>query len=156
MDAQIATIFDEAESRYLKSEELNILSQYVSSLPQRLETYRLLRDKELEIMQQVADQLQLAMPQETTANLERCLKHALLMLRYCAMSMLLNDESFVKERLLGWLSQTVQAYNTQAIDSTLYRLLNQRLSQVFNPGQLGLLNPPLKLAQTTLLQPNLK
>ena len=153
MHQQIESLFDEAENRYLKPEELGVLSQYVDSLPQRLETYRQLRDQELTLMQQVADQLQAALPQEKTETLERSIKHALLVLRYCAMSMLLNDTSFVQNRLLSWLSRTVQTYNTQAVDMTLYRLLNQRLSQTFTPQQLSLLKPPLALAQSTLLNP---
>jgi hypothetical protein len=151
MHQQLESLFDEAESRYLKPEELGVLSQYVDSLPQRLETYRLLRDQELDLMQQVADQLQTAMPQEKTETLERSIKYALLMLRYCAMAMLLNDNSFVQNRLLSWLTRTVQTYNTQTVDMALYRLLNQRLSQVLTPQQLSLLKPPLALAQSTLL-----
>lgn len=152
MHQQLETLFDEAENRYLKPEELKLLSQYVESLPQRMETYRLLRDQELEIMQQVADQLQAALPQEKTEVLERSIKNALLMLRYCAMAMLLNDDSFVADRLLSWLSRTVQAYDTQKIDATLYRLLNQRLTQVFSPQQMSFLSPPLILAQKSLLK----
>jgi hypothetical protein len=149
MHPQIEAILDEAENRYLNSEELGLINQYVNSLPTRIETYRSLRDRELEIMQQVADQLQMAMPQEKTENLERSLKNALLLLRYCAMGMLFNDESFVRERLLDWLSATMSFYNTQAIDTTLYRLLNQQLSQTL-PTHISLLNPMLTMAQTAL------
>ncbi|MDX2216131.1 MAG: hypothetical protein SFY66_22895 [Oculatellaceae cyanobacterium bins.114] len=151
MHPQIESIFNEAENRYLKPEELSTLGQYVDSLPERLETYRTIRDRELEIMQAVADQLQIEMPQEKVENLERSIKNALLTLRYCSMGMLLNDESLVKERLIDWLSQTIKVYNTQTIDSTLHRLLNQQLGQVLNPQQLMLLNSTLTPAQDALL-----
>lgn len=153
MHPQLETIFDEAENRYLKPEELNILGRYVDSLPERLEAYRNLRDRELNIMQAVADQLQLELPQHKVEVLERSIKNALLILRCCAMGMLLNDEDLVKERLLGWLSQTIQVYDTRAVDAVLYRLLNQRLKQALNSKQLSLLNPMLLLAQTALQQP---
>ncbi len=151
MHPQLETLFEQAESRYLKPEELNLLNQYVESLPERLETYRQLRDREVEIMQAVADQLTDQFPNEDTAILERSLKNALLMLRYCAMSMLLNDDSFVKDRLVSWLSRTVQTYNSQKTDAVLYKLLNQQLSKTLNAKQISLLKPPLTLAQTTLL-----
>ncbi len=151
MYTEIAAIFDEAESRYLKADELSVLGQYVGSLPQRLETYQRLRDQELSIMQQVADQLQAEMPQEPTANLERSIKNGLLVLRYCAMSTLLNDDSFVKDRLLNWLSQSTQTYNIQKVDTVLYKLLDQRLNQVFNPQQFSLLAPSLQLAKDALI-----
>ncbi|WP_421655737.1 hypothetical protein [Leptothermofonsia sp. ETS-13] len=152
MHPKIEAIFNEAENRYLTPDELGLISQYVDSLPERLEVYRILRDRELEMMQQVADQLQAAMPGEDITNLERSIKNALLLLRYCAMGMLLDDESFVKDRLLGWLQATLSSYNTQAIDTTLHRLLNQQLSQTLSASQLNLFTPILSMAQNTLLQ----
>ncbi|HEY9617984.1 MAG TPA: phycobilisome protein [Microcoleaceae cyanobacterium] len=152
MHPQIEALFDEAENRYLKPEELNLISQYVTSLPARLEAYRALRDQELAIMQQVADQLQAAMPQEQVEQLERCIKNAMLMLRYCAMGMLLHDPSFVKDRLVGWVSHAMTAFHTQEIDATLYRLLNQQLEASLDPKYLSLLQPQLNLAQGLLQQ----
>lgn len=152
MHPQIDALFDEAESRYLKPEELNIISQFVESLPERLAAYRTLRDQELTVMQQVADQLQAQMPQEKVETLERSIKHALLMLRYCAMAMLVNDQNLIRDRFLQWLSQTSQIYATQKVDVLLYQLLNQRLSQTLSPSHLNLLKPMLTLAQNTLLQ----
>ncbi|MCS6812843.1 MAG: hypothetical protein NZ772_04625 [Cyanobacteria bacterium] len=151
MHPQIEAIFDEAENRYLKPEELTVLNQYVDSLPARLEVYQVLRDRELEIMQPVADQLQAQLPSAKSNDLERSLKNALLTLRYCAMAMLLNDESFVQERLLSWLKQKAQLYNTQEIDTVLYRLLDEKLGQFLNPAQIGLLSPFLQLAKTQLV-----
>jgi hypothetical protein len=91
------------------------------------------------------------MPQEKVERLEGSIKNALLVLRYCAMGILLNDERFVKDRLLNWLEQPIKAYGSQAIDSNLYRLLNQRLSQTLTPKQMGYLNPMLNLVQSALL-----
>lgn len=152
MHPQIETIFDEAEHRYLKPEELGVINQYVNSLPERIDTYRTLRDRELEIVQQVADQLETVLPQETVENLERSLKNALLLLRYSAMGMLLNDEAFVQERLLSWLSTTISIHNTRAIDKTLFRLLNQRLTQALTAQQINLVGPYIAKVQTAILQ----
>ena len=151
MHPEIAAIFQEAESRYLKPEELTSLTQYVESLPERLETYRQLQEKELEILQEVADLLQEKMPQEEISNLERSIKNAVLVLRYCATAMLLNNELFLKKRLLDWLRSTQQVYDSKTIDATLYKLLNSQLSQSLTPKQMNLLNPLLTLAETTLL-----
>jgi hypothetical protein len=149
MHPQIEAVFNEAEKRYLNPQELEVINQYVNSLPVRLDAYRTIRDRELEIMQQVADQLQLAMPQEATTTLEQSIKNGLLMLRYCSMGMLLNDETFVKERLINWLAGSL--HNTQKIDTELYRLLNQKLYQTLSSSQLNLLTPMLNMAQQALL-----
>jgi Phycobilisome protein len=153
MHSQIKTMLDEAEQRYLKSEELSVISQYVDSLPERLDAYRHLRDQELNMMQSVADQLQIQMPQEKVEDLERSIKNALLVLRTCGMGMLLNDESYIHNHLLNWLGQTMQVYQTKSIDTTLYRLLNQQLTQILTPKQMALLKPMLLLSLNTLMQP---
>jgi hypothetical protein len=151
MNPQIQTLFDQAEHRYLTPEELGAINQYVDSLPERLNAYRNLRDQELTVMQQVADQLQLKLPQEKNKTLERSIKNALLMLRCCGMAMLLEDESYVQERLVDWVSQTMRVYNTTAIDTLLYQLLNQQLNRALPPKQMNLLNPLLIMAQTALV-----
>ncbi|WNZ22810.1 hypothetical protein HJG54_08045 [Leptolyngbya sp. NK1-12] len=151
MHPQLASIFDQAENRYLKVEELKLISQYVASMPERLDTYRNLRDRELEIMQAVVDQLQAALPEESEENLERCIKHALLMLRYCALSLLINDESLIQKRFLDWVGPLAQAYDTKTIDAKLYRLLNQQLAKMLTAKQMGYLSPGLALAQEALL-----
>lgn len=151
MHPQIEAIFDEAENRYLNANELGILTQYVDSLPHRLGTYRQIRDQELTVMQQVADKLQAELPQAKTSDLERSIKNALLVLRYCAMAMLLNDESFVQDHLLGWLKGIVQTTSSQTIDLALYRLLDQQLTRMFSPQQMEYLNPLIQTAKDVLL-----
>ncbi|MGG6297083.1 hypothetical protein ACQ4M4_22040 [Leptolyngbya sp. AN02str] len=151
MHPQIEAVFDEAENRYLHPDEINVLTQYVNTLPSRLETYRTLRDRELEIMQPVADQLVNEMPNESLPNLERCIKNSILVLRSCALGMLLEDEQLVRQRLEGWLSTTAQAYNSYAIDATLYRIMERQLAQVLSPQQMSLFRPMFGLAQRLLM-----
>lgn len=151
MHSQIIQLFDEAENRYLKPDEIAIVHQYITSLPERLDAYRSLRDQELDLMQRVADQLQHDFANTSIETLERSLKHTLLLLRASAMAMLLDDETYLQRRLLQWLTPTMQVYQTQAIDTALYRSLNHQLQQILTPLQLQRLKPMLVLAQTTLL-----
>lgn len=68
------------------------------------------------------------------------------------MGMLLDDANFVQTRLLSWLTQTLKAFDTRTIDTTLYQLLDQRLSQTLTPNQLSFLTPQLEQAKAVLLQ----
>jgi hypothetical protein len=151
MHPQIESVFDEAERRYLKSEELGVIGQYVDSLPERLALYRQLRDSEIDLMQRVADQLQTEVGNQPEVLMERSIKSAILVLRYSALGMLLNDETLVKDRLISWLKDTAAAYTSETVDATLYRLLNQKLNQTLSSQQMQLLKPMLALAQETLV-----
>jgi hypothetical protein len=157
MNPQIEAVFDDADNRYLKPEELGLISQYTQSISARLETYQSLRDYELEIMQWAADQLQIEMPTEAVENLERSIKNGLLMLRCCAMAMLANDQGLIRDRFLVWASSMTTVYGSQRIDTALYSLINQRLNQVLGIERMRLLMPMLAYAQdalpTTLSQP---
>jgi hypothetical protein len=147
MNSFLESVFNDAENRYLKPEELRLLSQYVNSLPDRLQVYRTLRDREIEIMQWVADQLEAAMPQEKAELLERSIKNMVLMLRYCAMGMLMNDDRIVRDRYVAWFGEMSSVYGTEAIDATLHQYLNQRLTQILSSKEMNLLKPLLLLAQ---------
>jgi Phycobilisome protein len=149
MHPQIEEVFDDTENRYLKIEELKLIAQYVGSIPERLTIYRNLRDREIDIMQSVANQLQAELPQAPEADLERCLKNALLLLRHCAMAMLIDEEEIIRDRFLNWVLPTVEVYETQAIDSRLHQILNQRLTQLLGK-HMHLLNPMLLKAQAAL------
>lgn len=140
---------EKPSSSYLNAEELGSLSSYVQSLPERLAVYKLLRDREVEILQSVADRIEREMPQADVADVERGIKNLILVVRYCAMAMTLNDESFLEEKLLKWMGRVARP-NTRQIDAVLYKLLNQVLNQELTSSQLGLLQPLISKAQATL------
>lgn len=150
MNPHIEAVFDDAENRYLKPEELGLISQYAQSLPARLEAYQSLRDYELEMMQWVANQLEAEMVIESVESLERSIKNGLLMLRCCAMAMLVNDEALIHDRFLVWASSATTVYGSHLIDTTLYKLMNHRLNQVLGRERMELLNPMLAYAQNAL------
>lgn len=151
MHPEIKTLLYEAQDHYLKPEEIETFKHYASSLAQRLETYELLRDQEVAIFQPVADQLLEAFPHEKQETLARALKHWLSVLRYCAMSMLLNNQEFLQRRLLEWLTDLMQAHQTQAIEMTIYQLLQAHLKKLLSDQQLALVQPFLEQAEDTLL-----
>ncbi|WP_008317416.1 hypothetical protein [Leptolyngbya sp. PCC 6406] len=150
MNPALSALFDEPEKRYLQPNELNVLSQYVGSLPERIAVYRQLRDEELTLMQQVADTLQQQFPQESEDLLKRSIQNGLLALRYAAMALLTDDTDLVTRRLQSWLPDMVEAYGTLAIDQALHALLTQQLSRRFTAPQMALLTPGLAAAKAML------
>ncbi|MEB3213116.1 MAG: hypothetical protein VKL39_17325 [Leptolyngbyaceae bacterium] len=154
MHPTIESMFDAAENRYLEQDELTVLTSYVESLPERIETYRCLRDKEVTLMQAVADQLETQFSNESQQVLERCLKNALLIMRYVAMAMLQNDPEILDQKLMAWLRETNAVYNTQAIDAALYPLISRQLASTLTASQLDLVRPYLSTAEQAFTQPN--
>lgn len=151
MIPKIQELINQAQDRYLASDELGLMESYVSSLPDRLKLYKLIRDREIDILQSVADQVPSEIPNIVVEDLEVGIKNLVLVLRYSSMAMLLNDENFLKERLLNWLEGIMSMRDMRRLNDTLYKLLNQVLRQQFSPNQLALLQPLITAAQVTLI-----
>jgi hypothetical protein len=149
MHPEIKTLLYEAEDHYLKPEEIESFKYHASSLAQRLETYELLRDAELAIFQPVADQLLEAFPQQQE-SLKLALKHWLSVLRYSAMAMLMDNPEFLQLRLLESLTERVQVHQMQAIETTLYKLLQTQMKEQLSDQNLALVQPFLAQAEDAL------
>lgn len=150
MQSPIDGIFDEAENRYLKPEELQAIGQYVASIADRMSAYRALRDRELELIQQAADQLQLDLPGVETAALERTVRNGMLILRHCGMAMLLDDPDFVQKRLLSWLKDSIELHQANSADAAFFRLIQQQIRLSLNAQQIALLQPFLNQVETVI------
>lgn len=151
MIPKIQELINQAQDRYLALDELRLIESYVSSLPDRLTLYKLIRDREIDILQSVADQVPTELPNVTLEDLELGIKNLVLVLRYSSMAMLLNDENFLKERLLNWLAGIMSMRDLRRLNDTLYKLLNQALKQQFSRSQLALIQPLITTAQVTLI-----
>lgn len=150
MNETIQSLLYDADERYLKAGDIVAFKNYTSSLSQRLETYELLRDKEIVIFQPIANQLLTSFPDQQQ-DLEHSLKNWLAVLRYCAMAMLLNNPEFLERRLLEWLTDIVRVHQIQAIDTALYKALQKQLPQLLADKQYSLLQPFLTQAGASLL-----
>lgn len=151
MIPKIQELINQAQDRYLATDELGLMEGYVTSLPERLKLYKVIRDREIEFLQAAADQVSSELPSVTDEDLEVGVKNLILVLRYCSMAMLLNDENFLKERLLAWLEGIMSMRDMRRLNETLYKLLNQVLRQHISPSQLALIQPLITTAQVTLI-----
>jgi Phycobilisome protein len=151
MNAELKAIIEQAQDRYLKADDLLALESFISSLPERLSLYRTLRDREISILQLVANQLEAEIPNAEIKQLETAIKYLSLLHRYSAMAMLMQDRDLVDRRLLKWLGQVASLQETQSLDQTMFRLFNQVLNKELSHSQIELLNPFLTQAKTTFV-----
>jgi Phycobilisome protein len=151
MHPEIEALLDQAETRFLKGEELIAFKRQAATLAQRLKIYEFLREKEASIFQPVANKLQESFPNQKEETLERSLKHWVLVLRYCAMAMLLNDREFLEQRLLDWVSGIVEAHQTQKVEATVCTLLETRLKELLSEQARAILQPFLDQAKSMIV-----
>lgn len=148
MYPELQALIHESEHQYLQQADLEKLAQEVSTLRQRLAVYRVLRDQEIPIFQSVADELLEKLPQEKTGKIETCVRHWLLVTRYSAMAMLLNNPEFLERRLLEWLTDIAQAHEYDVISENLHSLLLKKLDEVLEDEGINYIKPFLDQAQS--------
>jgi hypothetical protein len=151
MNVELKAIIEQAQDRYLKADDLSALESFIGSLADRLSLYRILRDREISILQLVADRLEAEMPDTEIKQLEAAIKHLSLVCRYISMAMLMQDLDLVDQRLLKWLGKVAVLQETQSLDQTMYRLFSQVLSKELSRPQLELLNPFLTQIKAALV-----
>ncbi len=151
MHSDFQQFLQDAEDHYLQNAEIAEFKQHVSTLEQRLQTYELLRENELEIWQPVADQLSETCPNESNQRQEKVLQHWISALRYGAMAMLMNRPEFLKYRLLEWLTDVVQAHQLVDLEYQLSQLLEARLKEILTAQQWNLIQPYFVQTQQILM-----
>lgn len=155
MQVDFEDFFHRSENEYLDKLEIKLFRQHLEILRQRLATYESLRNQEIEIFQAVANSLEKTYPAETSQQLSKAIKHWILIMRYCAFAMLLNNPVFLEHRLLEWLTEIVKVHQIQTIEQTLSDILDTQLNLKLPPRQYELIKPFLKQAQQTLLNDSL-
>lgn len=151
MYPQLQALIHEAEFQYLHEENLSQFSSEISTLKTRITTYKILRDEEISIFQKIADDVLSKFPQENPKKIETAISHWLLITRYCAMAMMLNNHEFLEHRLLEWLTDIVEAHQCEAIFSTIYSLLIAKLTQRLSNDELNYIQPFLAQANNYLV-----
>ncbi|MGQ9838628.1 MAG: hypothetical protein ACUVRV_11875 [Cyanobacteriota bacterium] len=140
-----------AEARYLKPDELNQLKSHILGWPKRQHVYRILREKEGQIVSRTLNALKQEMPSLSGQVLDLCQRHLLLVLRHSAMAMLLQDEELLKERLIEWIEEEVRLYGLQSVYEIAYRIFQQELKDHLALGELEFIRPWVTQVQVALL-----
>lgn len=146
----LENVLERSDGNYISAEDLEKLDQSIVSWQSRRETYNLLQAKENAIISQVLTQFQSQNSQlaQKMGNelMEKCQRDLTLVLRHCAMAMLLQDKALLEERLLFWMQNIMRALRRQKICDRLYSLLEQVLPEHLPPENVHLLLPYVKTA----------
>lgn len=140
----------EADGRYLNSQELNPLEQYLQSYKIRLETYQQLRDQSDKLVLQALRKLAQAYPEIIQQHGQRCKYDMTEVLRYIAVSILRDDETFFKEQMMSWLDTILLAHRKTSQCTIAYRALQEAVSSSLSATSGNLVRPYLDIVLQAL------
>lgn len=140
----------EADGRYLDSQELYPLEKYVQSYVNRLHTYQQLRDNSEKLVIQALRKLAQTYPELIQHHGQRCKYDMSEVLRYVALSVLRDDETFFKEQMVVWLDTILLAYKRNSNCVTAYRYLQDAIAATLPGADAILIRPYLDVVIQTL------
>ena len=152
MITDLDSLLYQAEAEYLEQENLDLFKSQMFSLEKRLQVYEIISSQETDVFQYIGNQLFGNFPDESEEKIKRALKHWLMVMRYCGMSMLFANSMYLKQRILEWLPEQITAHELQEIEQSLFSLLTKRLQKNLSSEQFSLLQPYLEQAQAALLK----
>jgi len=155
MNSSVAELMQQSEGRYLRPDELKTLQGYVEGIPKRVRLYQVLQAKEQELVERVMEKFQAMMPhlprQHGHLAWERCRRDLSMVWRYCCLAMLLNDEDYLRDKLLYWLETILKSFKMRDQCQPAYKLMLDSLSAVFGPEASEAIRPYVLLAKSMLV-----
>lgn len=140
----------EADGRYLDVQELQPLEHYVQSYTSRLETYQLLREHSEKLVLMALRKLATTYPELIQQHGGRCKYDMTEVLRYVAIAILRDDETFFKDQMMVWLDTILLAHKRQTQCVQAYRNLQDEIAAHLPAATAGLIRPYLDLIGQSL------
>jgi Phycobilisome protein len=140
----------DADGRYLDTQGLKPLELYFQTYASRLEAYQHLRDKSKDLVTQALKKLSQTHPELIQKHGPRCQYDMSEVLRYTALSILRDDETFFKEQMISWLDTILLAHKKHAHCATAYRYLQDAINNSLPASTSSIVRPYMESVILTL------
>jgi hypothetical protein len=153
MNNSIEQMFSEAEGRYLEPTEQSALTQYASSLEDRLAVMRAIQEHESAMIENSVKSMFAAYPdakQKHKHVKEKATRDMTLVLRYCAMSMVRDSTDFLENQLLHWFRTIILSFEMQEMVEHSYEQLIEEAKSTLEAEHYELIAPYLEITHTAL------
>lgn len=133
----------QADGRYLNIQELEVVERYVQTYATRLQTYEQLREHGDKLVVAALRKLMQVQPELVQQHGPRCKYDLTEVLRYIALAVLRDDETFFREQLLFWLDTVLLAHGRTENCVIVYRSLKDAVAKALPAANAQLIHPYL-------------
>ncbi len=154
MITQLEALVDGAEGSYATVQDIRNLEHIMSSWPERKDTYLAVQEKEQSIIDRAMEFLhenQSFVEAKSVDSLmvDRCRRDITFTLRSYALGMLLQDEEMLKDRVIYWQKNILQAMGLQ--NNQGVKMVYKAICLELTAEQANLLKPYFKLGQDMIM-----
>ncbi len=144
----------DADARYASDEELQFVDTYITSFESRTDAYQRIKAVEKEIVEAVLARLQSSHPNllfpkgEDMKN--KWKQDTFRVLRYSAMTVLLDDPKLLQQQFLYWFQTIMQAFGAQEACNMTYLVMQEVSKELLPQDVANLLCPILEMNRNFL------
>lgn len=129
LNHQLSQAMIDADGRYLTSEELRPLENYVETYQRRLEAYQTLSQHSDALVLAALKKFARVHPEIIKNSGKRCQYDMSQVLRYVALCILLDDEFMFREKMMFWLDTMLRAHRKQEACCKAYQYLKEAVKE---------------------------
>lgn len=154
MFVQLENLSIEADARYATEDELQFIDAYLRTFKLRLQIYNKLKTQELRIVEQVYSKMRSQDPSLLRYGSEdvseKWKRDTLRVIRYVALTVLLDDMENLKTQFLIWYQTIMQAFGAERSCYATYEIMQQVVKSLLDVQEFALVTPVLELNRTML------
>jgi Phycobilisome protein len=146
----------ESDGSYLSQSQHDKIDQYVSSVPERISTYRALQEYEKEIIDEVYSRLVaqdaslLKYPDNSKDLRAKWQRDTKRVYCYTCNAMLINDPEWLKDTILYWFSTVMKSYKALPACEATYAIMKDVTQEKLGRTAADLINPYWELNRQIL------
>jgi len=154
MFVKLENLSIEADARYASDQELEFIEGYIKSFNTRKQIYLKLKSLEQKIVDQVYAKVRSQDPKLLQSGgedvSEKWKRDTFRVLRYVALTVLIDDSENLKSQFLIWYQTIMQAFDSERSCEATYNTMQQVVKQVLDSQEVALVNPVLELNRSLL------
>ena len=129
LNSQLDDLIAQSEGRYLSSSELQGTKNYLHTVLERSKVYELLKDKSDALVRLALKKFMAKHSDIMKKHGKRCYYDMSCVIRYMALSILIDDKQFFKDSISLWDTNIVHAYQKQNSSLACYRCLEEVINE---------------------------
>ncbi|AFY38751.1 Phycocyanin [[Leptolyngbya] sp. PCC 7376] len=145
----LENLIERSDGSYFESQDLDVVEQSLQSWGDRRGAYQRIQELEADIVTKTLNRFKQdhepLIRSAPDSILKKCQGDLSLVLRNCAMAMLLQDEELLKDRFLFWMQNIMRALRNQKFNVHIYQILQDIIQEELSPNDATLMLPYLKI-----------
>lgn len=141
LNHQLQQAIIDADGQYLSAEALHPLENYYDTYRNRLDAYQEISQKSNDLVLAALRKFARVHPEIIQHSAKRCQYDMTQVLRYMALSLLLDDEFMFQEKMMFWLDTMLRAHHKQEACCKAYHYLQESAQELLTANTAALIRP---------------